>query len=67
MLEIHKNSFPFPADPKLSEKAIYFDLNLPRLMDLHQKTMQLSIHANEMGKYYLIWSRMNSGHIDKWK
>jgi hypothetical protein len=48
MLEIPKNFIPFSADPKLSEKAIYLDRNLPQLMDLHQKTIHLSIHANEM-------------------
>ena len=37
MVEISRNITPYLTDSKLSEITIYFDFNLPRLTDLHQK------------------------------
>jgi hypothetical protein len=66
MPEVPKNLTPLLPVSKLTEKAIFFDLELPRLVDLNQKTIRLSINTNEKDEYYLIWSRLRSGYLDKW-
>ncbi|MFZ1977760.1 MAG: hypothetical protein WAV76_07365 [Bacteroidota bacterium] len=67
MPDVPKNLTPLLPVAKLAEKDIFFDLELPKLVDLHQKTIRLSINTNEKEEYYLIWSRLRSGYHDKWK